>query len=380
LGRADSAGGVAISTIVTSRGLLQVFSAGVASNAVVQSGGALVVSSGGVASGTTIDDGGSETISSGGTDFAATVSGGYEYVSSGGSATDTTIGSSGTVTVYDGGVLSGNVTDNGSVIYNLSGGDSFAGTLTGTGSLTVEGGGTLVMSGGDAFAGNVVISSGSTLELSSAGAAGTGPIIFDSGGSQETLRIDGTTMPTNVISGFALGDVVDMPNVAPNSPISATYSLANGSNNATLSLSNGMNLSITGPDPVPTFGFVPDDDGQGGTDLVTVSVQNLLDLAFDTYSLVPAGTVGYSLLMTAPADHGFEADAYIDRSVNGTAPDIVIAFRGSSSDNWFTTIYNYIDADSTFVTGVLGSNSVLAEYVSDAASFVSQVYTLGSAK
>ena len=58
-----------------------------------------------------------------------------------------------------------------------------------------------MISGGDTFTGIATIS-GSTLELSSAAAAGTGSITFApvSSGASETLRIDGTTMPTNVIS------------------------------------------------------------------------------------------------------------------------------------------------------------------------------------
>jgi autotransporter-associated beta strand protein len=111
--------------------------------------------------------------------------------------------------------MGGIVSDSGSINFNLSGSDAFSGTLAGSGSLNIEGGGTLVMSGGDAFTGTNTINGG-TLELTSASAAGTGPIIFASNGdgSPQTLQIDGSTMPANVISGFVGGDTIDLASVS----------------------------------------------------------------------------------------------------------------------------------------------------------------------
>src|SRR5262249_27746473 len=121
------------------------------------------------------------------------------------------------------GSLSGTTVDNGSLIFDLSSAapakTTFTANLTGSGALVIEGG-TLVMRGGNTFTGGVMISGG-TLELSSAGAVGTGAIALVSGFS-DALRIDGTSMPTNIISGFAPGDTIDLASVSFSSSGSAT--------------------------------------------------------------------------------------------------------------------------------------------------------------
>ena len=56
--------------------------------------------------------------------------------------------------------------------------------------------------------GIIYIATGGALVLN-AGAEVFGPIYF--GGLRRALEIDGTTMPTVTISGFALGDTIDLP-------------------------------------------------------------------------------------------------------------------------------------------------------------------------
>src|SRR5262249_10920459 len=119
---------------------------------------------------------------------------------------------------------------------------TFAGSLTGSGSLvltdSLEFGKNFVLSGADAFGGKVVISA-STLELSSAGAAGTGAIVFADGDS--TLRIDGTAMPTNVISGLTTGDLIDLANIPFTS--GATAQIISGTNVLRISV-NGTTYNL----------------------------------------------------------------------------------------------------------------------------------------
>jgi autotransporter passenger strand-loop-strand repeat protein len=362
VGDGEGGDGVASGTVV-SGGAQIVY--GVADGTVLSNGGVQSVQ-GGVASGTVVDNGGIEEVDFGGViDGTVVSSGGADYVGQGGVASGTVVDNGGLVDVNNDGTLGGAVVDNGTLDFDFSYGiDSFSGTLTGGGSLVVLGGRTLlVMGGGEAFTGDTTISGG-TLELTSASAVGTGPITFASG----VLQIDGTTMPTNPISGFAQGDIIDLTGISPDSPISATYNLAT----AMLSLSDGLSFSIAGRDPVPTFGIKP--DGHGGTDLETVPVQTLLDLAYDTYNATPVGADGYSLLEAAPPDAGFAAEAYIDHPSGRAAPDIVIAFRGSNppSGGWAYFIKNWFFADTAFLTGKL--NAVLTEYVKDAATFVAQIY------
>ena len=88
-------------------------------------------------------------------------------------------------------------------------------TGSGNETLSISGGGTLKVNG--ALVGSATIGANSTLELN--GPASGGPITFDPSGTKETLQIDGTTMPTNVISGLAASDptasndVIDLADV-----------------------------------------------------------------------------------------------------------------------------------------------------------------------
>jgi hypothetical protein len=174
------------------------------------------------------------------------------------------------------GALSGGVIDNGALLFDLSSAapsaTTVAATLTGSGSLVMEGGGTLVMSGGDAFTGSTLISaSGGTLELSSSGAVGTGPITFGSGLSA-TLRIDGSTMPTNVISGFAPGDTIDFAGIAFDSSGRATLLSGN-----VLQIVESGHISDLNLDPAQVFvspQFDLSRDISGGTDVTLAPTVN----------------------------------------------------------------------------------------------------------
>jgi autotransporter-associated beta strand protein len=69
--------------------------------------------------------------------------------------------------------------------------------------------GTLVLSGPNTYSGGTTIEGG-TLELANSSAAGSGPITF---GSDVTLAIDGTTMPSNTLDSFTAGDMIDLKSV-----------------------------------------------------------------------------------------------------------------------------------------------------------------------
>ena len=75
------------------------------------------------------------------------------------------------------------------------------------------------MNGGDAFAGAVTVDD-AALELTSATALGAAPITFGPDGG--LLRIDGSTMPANTISGFGVGDIIDLAGVSFDPQGSAT--------------------------------------------------------------------------------------------------------------------------------------------------------------
>jgi fibronectin-binding autotransporter adhesin len=92
---------------------------------------------------------------------------------------------------------SGNIVDNGTLIFNTSG-TVTNGTVTGTGSLTVDGGGTVVLPGDNGYTGGTTVNNG-TLQVGIGGATGklasTGPIV-DNG----TVIFDSTASFN--ISGF----------------------------------------------------------------------------------------------------------------------------------------------------------------------------------
>ena len=123
----------------------------------------------------------------------------------------------------DGATLQGAVDDEGTWSFDLTtSGATFAGNLSGLGTLALQGGGTLVMRGGDGFGGTVILGGG-TFDLTSATAVGSGPIDFGQGvAGVATLQIDGTVMPRNTISGFGLGDIIDLAGVSFDSNGSAT--------------------------------------------------------------------------------------------------------------------------------------------------------------
>ncbi len=83
---------------------------------------------------------------------------------------------------------------------------TLSGPLSGAGSL-VAGGGTVVLSGANGFGGGAAIQSG-TLDLAAAASAGTGTLGF--GANPATLQLSTGTTLANVVTGFGLGDTIDL--------------------------------------------------------------------------------------------------------------------------------------------------------------------------
>lgn len=143
-----------------------------------------------------------------------------------------------------------------------------------TGSVSISGGGTLQING--SFNGSATISAGSTLELDGPSSGGT--ITFDPSGTNETLQIDGTTMPTNVINGFAEGDQIDLAGV-----IFTNLSGATASQSPDLFQLNANeatdNLSLAASQP-SDFAFIADPGGG------TILTENSTNIGTDDAKLV----------------------------------------------------------------------------------------------
>ena len=300
-----SAGGTAIATSVLSGATQEIESGGYASGAVVDDGTQLVfagatasattVNSGGtnivndgVVIGDTVDNGGLEQINYGSAVATIVNSGGTETVEGqadlGSTLIGTTVNSGGNAFLYQSAVMTGTVIDNGAI--TIAGGQ-FSGTLTGSGSVFVEDYYPFVLTGGDGFSGSFVVS-GSTLELSSATAAGAASIVLS--GGDDVLRIDGSTMPGNVISGLANGDVIDLAQV-PFSSGSVTVTSGN-----VLQISEGGSTFKLQLDPHANYtsaSFTLSPDGAGGT--FVAFGENVVASS----SVVSAGQTASNLLVVA---------------------------------------------------------------------------------
>ena len=254
------------------------------------------------------------------------------------------------------------------------------GLVTGYGTIALDPDGMVIANAGDTVDANQ-----GTLELN-ANVGGDGVFSIE---ANATLKIDGSVdagtvigfndagatnysttlalkMPdafAGTIENFAQGDTIYLPNFQPDPGLIGVNAFTDG-----LSIQGVGTLELTGHDPVPTIGFKQDPNG--GTDIETVSLQTLHDLAFDTYHAPFAGADGYSEIAIAPADSGFEAVAYKDSNTLDGDPSIVVAFRGTFTQQIPAFIKNIV-ADSSFLLGL--PNDLLQRYLSDAANFLAQI-------
>ncbi|MGY3485430.1 hypothetical protein ACVW1C_003313 [Bradyrhizobium sp. USDA 4011] len=151
------------------------------------------------------------------------------------------------------------------------------------------------------------------MELSSGGSAGSGPITFK--GSGGTLKIDATTMPTNVISGFALGDTIDLTGVSFSS--AGTAVLTSGNVLQVVENKNTYSLRLA---PGQSFGGASFDlsaDKAGGTSVTLDGLSEVPRVTAPTALTVPAGGSTHLGITLAAVD----SDDVLSVSVSGV-PDI----------------------------------------------------------
>ncbi|NJL19321.1 MAG: hypothetical protein HC901_03340 [Bdellovibrionaceae bacterium] len=98
--------------------------------------------------------------------------------------TEGTIINAGTLQLGNGGAtgaVAGNITNNGTLIFNRSDNPAFAGVISGTGSVVKQGGGTLTLNGTNTYTGNTTVSAG-ILSLSGGNAIPDTNTLIISGG------------------------------------------------------------------------------------------------------------------------------------------------------------------------------------------------------
>ena len=222
---------------------------------------------------------------------------------------------------------------------------STSGYATDKANVTVEGGGTVQLTGTNTYSGTTTIGTNTTLEVGASG-AGTSTISFQSATGE--LEIDGSTMPSNTIANFGVGDVIDLVNLAPADSSGAVD--ANG--NLTISTTSGtevLHLAVGATTP----GIAVTSDGNGGSDITvlspgttnfTASTELDIDAAL---SVIDAGgadaktNTAYTLTLT-----GTTLDLTSDL-------DAINLLSGSS----LTIIGNGVTIDGGYQAGVSGSGT-----------------------
>lgn len=289
--------GFDLSGTVIDTGVMEVMSGGTAQSSYLISGGTQVISAGGVGKGVNLEILGTQTVMSGGTAYNTFLTGGTLNVQSGGIASIPVM-SSGEIVVSAGGAVDG-ANGTGGTIEVLSGGTAHASILAGAQQILMGGtaSGTHILSGGSevvvsgssvapiVYAGgsetvysgatlqNVEISGAGTLSVES-GANVVGDILFGPAGGR--LQLIGATLPAIKIDGLAVGDTIDLNNIAGGN--SATYA------NGTLTIANTSSASIGTVLATLSLGTAPDgaftvgSDGHGGT-LITITAYTVAQIA-----------------------------------------------------------------------------------------------------
>lgn len=184
-------------------------------------------------------------------------------------ATSITIGSGTTYDISAGQTDSGDTVQSGGTVDVDAGGTASETIVLGTegvlsggidvGAVVASGGLEIVASGGTA-SGTVI--QGGTLDLEAGGIL-AGSMSFAGGG---TLEIDGASMPTATISGFSIGQTIDLRGLAFGAASSAVLTGGN-----VLQISEGGQSVALQLDPAQSYaghGFALANDGHGGTALI----------------------------------------------------------------------------------------------------------------
>jgi autotransporter passenger strand-loop-strand repeat protein len=199
----------------------------------------------------------------------------------------------GGILIIDGGGTETSATINpGGVEIVASGGTDFGATVG-------SGGSELVMAGGTAA--DAVIAGG-TLEIADGGTL-AGAVDFAASG---TLQIDGAAMPAATVSGFGVGQTIDLAGVAYDGAGSATLAAGN-----VLQVSEGGQTYSLDLDPTQNYaghGFALASDGHGGTTIVdpqstfTVANETELDTAIRSIDVGGSnvGLSAYTININAP--------------------------------------------------------------------------------
>ena len=236
--------------------------------------------------------------------------------------------------------LQGNVTNNGTVVFDQSTPGTFSGTITGTGKLVTQNTGTLVLTGNNAYTGGTQVNAGSNLSISSGSALGTGQLdLVGSGTTPATLTITADTTISNNIS--VSGD-------------------------PTFNVSSGATMTVSGE-------IV---DGVSADDVVVQGGGTLKLTAVDTYTGPTIVSNGSSLALSGV---GSIANSSVANSgtfnIQNVARNVSVAGFSQASSGLLTMNFASVDNQKLNVSGttsLAGSLSLAAA----AGRYVPSHYTL----
>jgi autotransporter passenger strand-loop-strand repeat protein len=306
-------GGTAFAAQVGNTGDLFVYSGGAASGATVEDNGLLYVYSGST-SGTMVSAGGQETIAKG-TATNTHVDGvaddlypnpATQLVRTHGTAFGTVLTNGGDQYLFAGTAI-------GTVI--SSGSDQYVTNLSVASNTTVSNGGTEMVEYGGTEQG-VTLDAGGTAVLQDSAIA-LGGIDFADTGTR--LEIDGTTMPTAVISGFGLDMVIDLADEAYAAGWTATPIAGNQLQVTGIGTGGPLYLQLDHDYTGATFLASP--DGNSGTNITLTGLPN--------YSGAPCYCAG-TRIATAAGEAAVEALRIGDTvrlAGGGTAPVVWLGHR-----------------------------------------------------
>src|SRR5882757_7425052 len=263
--------------------------------------------------------------------------------------------------------MSGQIVSSGATYIVSSGVTDSGDIVTGPGSLLIvnSGGatiGAIAASGGteEVMAGGLAsgtIIAGGTLEIGSGASAGAGALTFS--GTGGTLRLDDTTMPANTISGFVIGDAIDLAGV----------SLASGGL-AGLSSGNVLVISAAGSaydlqlDPSQDFSSVSFrlmSDGHRGTEVMAASGLSI-NFTYDaSVGSAPAGFLTALGQATSALEAFIAAPATINLKLGyGVFFGSAMSPGTLGESGFFLDSFSYADAMSALSAGDLSADQLRA--------------------
>ncbi|WP_175282095.1 autotransporter-associated beta strand repeat-containing protein [Candidatus Odyssella thessalonicensis] len=295
------------------------------------------------------------------------------------------LGNGGTI-----GSITGNITNNGALIFNRSDAVTYAGTLTGTGSLTKQGASSLTLSAANTYSGGTTITNG-TVSIRHHQSLGTGAITF--AGTGTTLEI-GTALSGPIANAITVNANSNLDtqgyDVTLSGTLTGTSTLRKlGTGILTLASANAFNGVILDLDTVAigdnqalgsgTFTF-----NNAGTKLIIASNLNnvanplaltangIIDTNGNTATLTGALTGtgdltkdGPGTLQITTANPGYSGDVVANAGelkVNGSLPNSNITVANVARFTGNATINSLVNSGIVKPGNSIGTVQVLANF------------------